>query len=129
MQKQIDIPVGVLKINGDFRFLPVLGLSLCLSFDSLLYIIAPHAMDGQKICCSYTDQGCQMVCFQTKNPNLGKFGRVLLWKILVYFMTIWSILRPLEILYGHLVYFVVIWYIFPHFGILDQEKSGNTGLH
>jgi hypothetical protein len=34
-------------------------------------------------------------------------------------MTIWSILRPL-------VYFVVIWYIFPRFGILDQEKSGNT---
>jgi hypothetical protein len=39
-------------------------------------------------------QGCQMVCFQTKNPNLGKFWRVLQWKILVYFMTIWSILRP-----------------------------------
>jgi hypothetical protein len=40
-------------------------------------------------------------------------------------MTIWSILRPLEIFYGHLVYFVVIWYIFPPLGILDQEKSGN----
>jgi hypothetical protein len=40
-------------------------------------------------------------------------------------MTIWSILRPLETFYGHLVYFVVIWYIFPRFGILDQEKSGN----
>jgi hypothetical protein len=39
-------------------------------------------------------QGCQMVCFQTKNPNLGKFWSVLLWKILIYFMTIWSILRP-----------------------------------
>jgi hypothetical protein len=23
------------------------------------------------------DQGCQMVCFQTKNPNLGKFWRAL----------------------------------------------------
>jgi hypothetical protein len=40
-------------------------------------------------------------------------------------MTIWSILRPLEIFNGHLVYFLVIWYIFPGFGILDQEKSGN----
>jgi hypothetical protein len=68
-----------------------------------------------------------MVCFQTKNPDLGKFGRVLLLKILVYFMTIWSILRMLDIFYGHLVYFVVIWYIFPRFGILDQEKSGNPG--
>jgi hypothetical protein len=66
-----------------------------------------------------------MVCFQTKNTNLGKFCRVLLRKILVDFMTIWSILRPLQIFYGHLVYLVVIWYIFPRFGILDQEKSGN----
>jgi hypothetical protein len=66
-----------------------------------------------------------MVCFQTKNPNLSKFWRVLLWKIVVYFMTIWSILGPLEIFYGHLVHVVVIWYIFPRFGILDQEKSGN----
>jgi hypothetical protein len=40
-------------------------------------------------------------------------------------MTIRAILRPLEIFYGHLVYFVVIWYIFPGFGILNQEKSGN----
>jgi hypothetical protein len=68
------------------------------------------------------EQGCQMVCFQTKNPNLGKFWWVLLWKILVYFMTIWSLLRPLEIFYGHLVYFVVIWFIFPRFGILDQKN-------
>jgi hypothetical protein len=74
------------------------------------------------------EQGCQMVCFQTKNPDLGKFWRVLLWKIFVYCMTIWSILRPLEILFDHLVYFVVIWYIFLHFGILDQEKSGNPDM-
>jgi hypothetical protein len=44
-------------------------------------------------------------------------------------MTIWSILRPLEIFYGHLVYFVVIWYISPRFGILYQEKSGNPGAN
>jgi hypothetical protein len=66
-----------------------------------------------------------MVCFQTKNPNLGKFWRVLQWKILAPSMTIWSILRPLEIFYGHLVHFVVIWYISPRFGNLYQEKSGN----
>jgi hypothetical protein len=34
----------------------------------------------------------------------------------------------LEIFYGHLVYFVVIWYIFPRFGILYQEKSGNPAV-
>jgi hypothetical protein len=50
-----------------------------------------------------SDQGCQMVCFQTKNPNLGKFWRVLLWKILVYFY--------------HSVYFKAIWNILWQFGI------------
>jgi hypothetical protein len=37
-------------------------------------------------------QGCQMVYFQTKNPNLDKFWRALDWKMLKYFMTIWYIL-------------------------------------
>jgi hypothetical protein len=40
-------------------------------------------------------------------------------------MDIWSILWTFYIFYGRLVYFVVIWYIFPHFGIYYQEKSGN----
>jgi hypothetical protein len=48
-------------------------------------------------------QGCQMVCFQTENPNLGKFWRVLQWKMMVYFMDTWSILRSFAIFYGHLV--------------------------
>jgi hypothetical protein len=68
------------------------------------------------------DQSCLMVCLQTKNPNLGKFWRALQWKILAYFVTIWSILRPLQIFYGHMVYFVVIWYISPRFGILYQKN-------
>jgi hypothetical protein len=54
-----------------------------------------------------------MVCFQTKNTNLDKFWRVLRWKMLAYFMAIWSILRPSGIFYGFLVYFKVIWYILP----------------
>jgi hypothetical protein len=43
----------------------------------------------------YVDQGCQMVCFQTKNPNLGKFWRVLqrtlgpFYGLLLYFMDTW----------------------------------------
>jgi hypothetical protein len=71
-------------------------------------------------------QGCRMVYFQTKNPNLVKFWSVLQWKILVCFMTIWSILLLLEIIYGQLVYFVVIKYIFPRVGILYQVESGNS---
>jgi hypothetical protein len=61
-----------------------------------------------------------MVWFQTKNPSLGKFCRVLEWKIVAYFIIIWSILRPLEIFYGHfgafcvrLVHFFQFWYYVP----------------
>jgi hypothetical protein len=33
-------------------------------------------------------QGCQMVYFQTKDPNLGKIWRALEWKMLLNFMII-----------------------------------------
>jgi hypothetical protein len=54
-----------------------------------------------------------MVCFQTKNPNLGKFCRALYWKMLTYFMAIWNILWRFGIFYDHFVHFLFIWYIFP----------------
>jgi hypothetical protein len=57
-----------------------------------------------------------MVCFQTKDPNLGKFCRVLQWKMLVYFMAIWSILR---------LFVIYILWSFGHLSPLHQEKSGN----
>jgi hypothetical protein len=61
-----------------------------------------------------------MPYFQAKNPHLGKFGRDLHWKMLVhvfygnlvYFVAIWSILRPFGI------YIVAIWYILWTFGLL-----------
>jgi hypothetical protein len=56
-----------------------------------------------------------MAYFQTKNPILGKFWRVLQWKMF-------------SIIYGHLVYFMFIWYNFSRFGMLYQENSGNPGL-
>jgi hypothetical protein len=45
------------------------------------------------------DQGCQMVYFQTKNLNLGKFWRVFQWKVLVYVMAIWYILWSIGIFF------------------------------
>jgi hypothetical protein len=51
---------------------------------------------------------CQMVCFQTKKPNLGKFWRALEWQNLVYSMAIWNILRPFCTIYGHFVQFMAI---------------------
>jgi dTDP-4-dehydrorhamnose 3,5-epimerase-like enzyme len=41
--------------------------------------------------------------FQTKNPNLGKFWRVLKWKMLVFLMAIRNTLRQLGIFCGDLV--------------------------
>jgi hypothetical protein len=62
---------------------------------------------------SKTDQGCQMVYFQTKNPNLGKFLSALDWKVSIYFMAIWNIIQTFGKIYDHLAHFVFIWYIFP----------------
>jgi hypothetical protein len=63
-----------------------------------------------------------MVCFQTKNPNLGKF-----WTFEIfygdwgYFMTIWYILWSFRTL-------CKFWYIFPGLVSCNQEKSGNPGM-
>jgi hypothetical protein len=57
-----------------------------------------------------SEQGCQMVYFQTKNPNLGKFWRALNWTMVIYFMAIWN-----GIFFYHLVHFVFIWYILGSF--------------
>jgi hypothetical protein len=50
-----------------------------------------------------------MVYFQTKNPNWGKFWRVLQWNIHIGI----HIVCPFGRFYGHLVYFLIIWYISP----------------
>jgi hypothetical protein len=52
-------------------------------------------------------QGCQMVCFQTKNPNLGKFWRALHTLKIGYI----GILCPFGQFYADLGYFMTIWYI------------------
>jgi hypothetical protein len=58
--------------------------------------------------------GCQMVhiYFETKNPSLGKFGRALEWKRLVYSLAIWNILRTFGYLGAtYVLYFPPFWYI------------------
>jgi hypothetical protein len=60
-----------------------------------------------------------MVYFQTKNPNLGKFWRVLLamkdvgifYDHMVYFNAIPSILWPFGIFCGHFGTIFQFWYI------------------
>jgi hypothetical protein len=79
--------------------------------------------------------------FKPKNPNLGKFYRVLLWKMISY-MAIWSLLLPFGIFCCHLVYFVTVGYILlpfgifcghlvyiSRFGMLCHEKSGSSAFY
>jgi hypothetical protein len=84
-----------------------------------------NATEGKKLT---KEQGCQMVGFQNKNPNLGQSWRVLARLENVYifyghleYFFIWRF----GIFYDPLVHFVFIWYIFSGFGIMYQEKSGN----
>jgi hypothetical protein len=74
-------------------------------------------------CHTNTRQGCQMVCFQTKNPNLGTFLRVLQWKMMVYFKDTWSILRSFVIFYVWTFGIVRGNFVnFSRFGILYQKN-------
>jgi hypothetical protein len=76
----------------------------------------------------YLNAGLPDGIFSNQKSKFGKFWRVLQWKMLVYFMDIWPLLRPIGLFYAHLAYFMVIWYICPHFDMLYQEKSGNPDL-
>jgi hypothetical protein len=64
-------------------------------------------------------QVCQKTYFQTKNTNLGKFGRDLQFKMLVYLMAFWFIIRAFCLLCGRLAYFMFFgnffpfWYVVP----------------
>jgi hypothetical protein len=78
--------------------------------------------------------------FSNQKSKLCNFWRVLQWKMLVYYMEIWSTyftaiwytFWTFGLFYSRLVYFrdirYISWYfgIFcPRFGMLYQEKSGN----
>jgi hypothetical protein len=54
-----------------------------------------------------------MEYFQTKNPNLGKVWRVLLWQMLVFYSFGMFYVQPIGIFYDHLVLFLVISSFFP----------------
>jgi hypothetical protein len=56
------------------------------------------------------------------------FGYILPWnrpRWYTYFAAIYNILQPFGLFHGHLVFFVVLWQIFPRFGMLYREESGN----
>jgi hypothetical protein len=51
--------------------------------------------------------------FQTTNPNLGTFSSVLLWKMLIYFISIWCIFWSFGMFYVlvHFWLFGMLWYV------------------
>jgi hypothetical protein len=86
-----------------------IGMQICM-LPVLMYIITT------------LDLGCQMVCFQTKNPDLSKLLEGLrmenvgiFYDHLKYFMAIWYHLWPFGIVCGYLVYF-------SHFGMFGPRK-------
>jgi hypothetical protein len=76
-------------------------------------------------CLRHPHKGWQMVYFQTKIPIWVNFGL----EEVDIFMAILYNLRPFGIFLVNSVYFTVIWYIFPRFGMLHQEQSGNPDPH
>jgi hypothetical protein len=93
-------------------YVDLLAWPCCIIYQSLLHTYV---------------QGCQMVSFQTKNPDLGKFRRALDWKMLIYFMAVWNISQAFGIFYDHWVHFESIWYIF--LGLVTWTKKNLATLH
>jgi hypothetical protein len=92
--------------------------NLCIIFRRYTLLRTNEHWKRTFCCCN---QGCQMAYFETKNPDLGKFWKVLQWKVLVYYMSIWCrycmaiwyILWPLGGFYGCLLHFPPFWYVVP----------------
>jgi hypothetical protein len=89
--------------------------------------VTKSGFDKKRTRLDLTDQGCQMVYFHTKNPDLDILWRVLKLKMLVYFMTICNNLRPfgIPIYWPFGIVCIYLVYIFPVLVCLDQEKSGS----
>jgi hypothetical protein len=84
-----------------------------------------HLKDATSCFDAFWEQGCQMVCFQTKNPNFGKkFWGPGIKNVVIFYDNL-EYFTDFGKTYGLVVYFVVIWYIFYALVCLDQEKSGN----
>jgi hypothetical protein len=69
-----------------------------------------------------------MVCFQTKNSNLGKIWKALKLKKVAYYLAIWEYICAIWYILWPFGNLVAIWYIRPCFGILNKEQSGNPAL-
>jgi hypothetical protein len=90
-------------------------------------IPSPNGWSGSQ-CFQHFDTGLPDGIFSNQTSQFGYImegrgmGKVgVLYDCLEYITAVWYMLCP----FGNLV---TIWYIFPRFGILCQEKSGNPVL-
>jgi hypothetical protein len=74
----ITLALGFIQVPCRQYLIYFIILLLIISFYSLC-LCSFQPISGFDLT-SRQDQGCQMVYFQTKNPNLGKFWRSLVWK-------------------------------------------------
>jgi hypothetical protein len=140
--KQFVHIISILVCNNETSFKPgnvCMELGTCLGFKCPMYV--PYSLVKCKLCISVKPntlhaltwtlsprrQGCQIVWFQTKDPNLGKNFRASEWKMLIYFMAIWNILWIFGVFFDHSVYFVLIWCIFPV--LVSCTKKNLATLH
>jgi hypothetical protein len=66
-------------------------------------------MQKSSTCGGGLDRVARWFIFKAKNPNLGTFWWALEWKMLVYFITIWSVLHPFNTYYIYTVEFMAVW--------------------
>jgi hypothetical protein len=83
----------IFRITGH-TFRPKHITFLCMTYETIHF-------EDTELCA--LNQGCQMVYFQTKSPNLSIFWRALECKMLLNFITIWNILQPFGKIYGRSV--------------------------
>jgi hypothetical protein len=110
-RKFVNFWILLFRIDQTFRWAKVFGTQNSLkSFPSSKPTKITFQDRHQNLFLT-REQYCQMLYFQTKIINLGKFWRALEWKKLVYFMVIWQfwyILWPFCNII--LVYFPPFWF-------------------
>jgi hypothetical protein len=80
------------------------GLYYCILFMNLSILVCPQWRLPRRTKTSMLNtRVARWFVFKPKIQILGKFWRVLQWKMSVYFMDTWSILRSFVIFYWHLV--------------------------
>jgi hypothetical protein len=98
---QTKTVVDFWKYVGCVNLDAIQAMYVHMYYSEAVFPFFPHPQNRESRCL-----GCQLVCFQTQNPNLGKFWRALDWKMFIY-----CTYGHYGIFYGDLGNFMTIWYL------------------